>query len=84
MTAALKTKLTASEYLTLERQAEFKSEFFNGEMFAMAGASPRHNFIRDNLSGELYAQLKGSPAGRSHPISESTSAARDSIPIRTC
>jgi Uma2 family endonuclease len=61
MTAALKTKLTASEYLAIERQAEFKSEFFNGEMFAMAGASPRHNFIRENLSGELYGRLKGSP-----------------------
>jgi Uma2 family endonuclease len=61
MTSGLKTKLTASEYLAIERQAEFKSEFYNGEMFAMAGASPRHNFIRDNLSGEQYAQLKGSP-----------------------
>lgn len=60
MTAALKTKLTASEYLAIERQAEFKSEFYNGEMFAMAGASPRHNFIRENLSVEIGSRLKGS------------------------
>ena len=39
MTAVLKTKLTASQYLTMESRAEFKSEFFNGEMFAMAGAT---------------------------------------------
>ena len=61
MTAVLKTKLTAREYLALERRAEFKSEFFNGEMFAMAGASPRHNFIRENLSVEIGSRLKGSP-----------------------
>jgi Uma2 family endonuclease len=61
MTAGLKTKLTAREYLAIERRAEFKSEFLNGGMFAMTGASPRHNFIRENLNGELFGRLKGSP-----------------------
>lgn len=61
MTALLKTPLTAREYLARESRAEFKSEFFNGEVFAMAGASPRHNFIRENLSGELFGRLKGGP-----------------------
>ncbi len=61
MTAVLKTKLTAREYLAIESRAEFKSEFFNGEMFAMSGASPRHNFILENLSGELFGRLKGGP-----------------------
>ena len=61
MTAVFKTKLTSREYLAIERRAEFKSEFFNGEMFAMAGASPRHNFIRENLSVEIGSRLKGSP-----------------------
>ena len=61
VTAALKTKLTASEYLAIEGQAEFKSEFFNGETFAMAGACPRHNFIRENLIVEIGSRLKGSP-----------------------
>ncbi|OWK38277.1 Uma2 family endonuclease [Fimbriiglobus ruber] len=40
MSAVPKRKLTPSEYLEIERRAEFKSEFFRGEMFAMAGASP--------------------------------------------
>ena len=31
-------RLTETEYLEIERGAEFKSEFFDGEMFAMAGA----------------------------------------------
>lgn len=59
MTALLQSKLTAREYLARESRAEFKSEFFNGEMFAMAGGSPRHNFILENLSGEIFARLKG-------------------------
>jgi len=59
MSALRKLKLTAREYLEIERKAEFKSEFYDGEMFAMAGASPRHNFILNNLSGELFGRLKG-------------------------
>ena len=35
-----KPKLTVAEYLEIERTAEFKSEFFDGVMYAMAGASP--------------------------------------------
>jgi Uma2 family endonuclease len=58
-----KTYITPEEYLELERKAEFKSEYLNGEIFAMAGASPRHVLIHvlimDNLVIELGAQLKG-------------------------
>src|SRR5258705_11225206 len=54
-------RLTESEYLTLERAAPFKSEFFDGEMFAMAGGSPMHSLIAANLIGELRTKLKGGP-----------------------
>ena len=37
-----KKKLTEDEYLVIENEAEFKSEFYNGEMFAMSGASHHH------------------------------------------
>ncbi|MCF2491986.1 Uma2 family endonuclease [Dyadobacter chenhuakuii] len=47
------------EYLELEREAEYKSEYYQGEIFAMAGASPNHNRIMANLSGEIYMALKG-------------------------
>jgi Uma2 family endonuclease len=47
------------EYLELEREAEYKSEYYQGEIFAMAGASPNHNRILENLSGECYIALKG-------------------------
>ncbi len=61
MSAVPKRKLTAAEYLVIEKQAAFKSEFYNGEMFAMAGASGRHVDVTANLSGELHARLKGKP-----------------------
>ena len=54
-------KLTAREYLAIENAAEFKSEFFDGEMFAMAGASAAHCFIRDNVNFEIRKRIDGGP-----------------------
>jgi Uma2 family endonuclease len=56
-----KTFLTPEQYLEIERKAEYKSEYFRGEMFAMAGASLAHNTLVANLLGELHGKLKGSP-----------------------
>lgn len=61
MSAQLKTKLTAQEYLAIERKAERKSEFYDGEMFLMAGATREHNLIVTNIVSELRNQLKGKP-----------------------
>ena len=52
-------KFTAAEYLALERKAEYRSEFFDGEIFAMAGGSALHSLIQTNLTGELRQILKG-------------------------
>jgi len=52
---------TAAEYLMIERGAEFKSEFFDGQIFAMSGASRKHNLIALNVSRELSQQLRGRP-----------------------
>ncbi|MFL6230879.1 MAG: Uma2 family endonuclease [Pyrinomonadaceae bacterium] len=54
-----KTLSTSEEYLAMERQAEYKSEYLNGETFAMVGASRKHNLIAGNVFGELREQLKG-------------------------
>lgn len=54
-------RYTAEEYLALERKAEHKSEFFNGEIFMMAVASERHNRICFELSGLFHATLRGKP-----------------------
>lgn len=53
--------LTPEEYLAQERRADFKSEYFRGEVFAMAGASFAHTLIKDNMAGEVRNQLKGKP-----------------------
>jgi Uma2 family endonuclease len=45
--------LTPEEYLAIERKAEYKSEYFDGEMFAMSGAQREHNLIAGNLYREL-------------------------------
>lgn len=65
MSAAPKIRLTPDQYLAIERKAAFRSEYYNGEMFAMAGVSREHSRIKENLIGELYAKLKGGPC-RSH------------------
>ena len=55
----LKVRITPQEYLRRERAAEFKSEFFDGEIFAMSGGSPPHSLIKTNLVCELCNRLKG-------------------------
>ncbi len=49
------------EYLSLERRAEFKSEYFDGVIYAMAGGSERHNLITGNLVTELNIRLRERP-----------------------
>ena len=61
MSSDPKTLLTEEEYLAMERRAEFRSEFHRGEMFAMAGASRRHNRIVTNLVTALDNQLRERP-----------------------
>lgn len=52
---------TESEYLELERNADFKSEYYNGEIFAMAGATLIHNKIVSNLIFLFNQFLKDKP-----------------------
>ena len=59
MASQPKTFLTPEEYLDLERKAEYKSEYYQGEMFALAGASYPHNVLSLNLSALLHARLRG-------------------------
>ena len=53
-------RLTEAEYLEIERAAPFRSEFFKGEMFAMAGGTPMHSLIGANL----IAMLRDKTANR--------------------
>lgn len=61
MSSQPRIRLTPDEYLTIERQAEYKSEYFNGEVFAMSGGTKQHNLITVNVSSSLHAQLRKRP-----------------------
>jgi Uma2 family endonuclease len=58
-----KTKITPQVYLELERKAEIKSEYLDGEMFAMTEVWLEHNTIVVNIVTELNVQFKGRPCG---------------------
>ncbi len=53
-----KSYLTPEEYLEIEREAEFKSEYYNGEIFALAGAGLSHNIISLNIASLLLNKLR--------------------------
>ena len=61
MSRQAKTYVTPEEYLAFERQAEYKNEYFDGEIFAMVGASRKHNLINVNIASVLNGQLKNRP-----------------------
>lgn len=61
MPAAIQSYLTPSAYLMQERQSIERSEFINGQIYAMAGASREHNQLVFNLAGLLHAQLRQKP-----------------------
>src|SRR5215469_5396722 len=56
--------ITPEEYLEIERKAEFRSEYFQGEMFpmeevySMAGARRPHNLVNTNTVREFGNQLR--------------------------
>ena len=66
------TYLTKEQYLEIERADEFKSEYYQGEMFPMggpfarAGAKESHNSVVANLIADLHRQLRPRPC-RTYP-----------------
>jgi Uma2 family endonuclease len=61
MSSQPKTDLTSPEYLALEREAGYKSEYYRGDVFAFAGASLQHNLIAANVLATIHNQLRGGP-----------------------
>lgn len=53
--------MTEPEYLAFDLATAGKHEFVNGEVIAMAGASLAHLTIHTNLTGLLFAALRGRP-----------------------
>jgi Uma2 family endonuclease len=50
--------VSPEQYLEIERQAERKSEFRDGEMFAMPGANEAHNQVVVSIASELHSQFR--------------------------
>lgn len=60
-TASILRRYTPEEYLELERKAEFKSEYYNGYITAMSGATRKHNLVTGNIFAQIHGQLEGRP-----------------------
>lgn len=56
----LRPKLSVQDYLEAEKVSEIRHEYVDGEVYAMAGVSKKHNEINGNLLERLLAHLKGS------------------------
>ncbi|HEY7391148.1 MAG TPA: Uma2 family endonuclease [Bryobacteraceae bacterium] len=54
-------RLTPEEYLALDRAAEIRSEYYNGQMYAMAGGSLNHAVIINNTGRMLGNMLEDRP-----------------------
>ena len=51
-------RISATEYLQMERDASCKHEFVDGIVYMMAGASRRHNTISLDIRGLLRSKLE--------------------------
>jgi Uma2 family endonuclease len=64
MSAVLARKanwISPEEYLAIERAADVKNEYFDGEMFGWNGASRQHSSIKVSLTAVVGNQLRGKP-----------------------
>ena len=61
--ALKKASLSPADYLAGEAGAEIKHEYVDGQVFAMAGASERHNRIAGNIFYHLRSAARGTPCG---------------------
>ncbi len=59
MSTAEKRSISPQEYLTIERASEIRHEYYNGEMFAMSGATRAHNLIAGNIFVVFREQFAG-------------------------
>ena len=59
MSSPAQPRYTPEQYLEMDRKADYRSEYVNGEILAMAGASRDHNRITLNIGTSLTIQLRG-------------------------
>lgn len=59
MSALPKHKMTIEEYIEFDKNSMERYEYFDGEVFAMAGGSPEHARIGGNVFARLFLKLLG-------------------------
>jgi Uma2 family endonuclease len=57
--AQAQKRYTPQEYYALERDAAYKSEFYDGEIFAMSGGTDEHSAIIGNIIVAVGMRLRG-------------------------
>lgn len=57
MLRPVKKHYTVDEYLAMEEVAEYKSEYFNGKIYAMSGGSGDHSVIQGNLIAAFHQRV---------------------------
>ena len=83
---AEKAYVSPDEYLRLERAAEYKSEYVNGEIIpmdrelsnVMAGASTNHNAVKENIAATIWLHLRGKKC-RSYSSDQRVNVPTDSL-----
>lgn len=61
MSALPEIPWTGKDYLAFERESDEKHEFVDGVVYAMTGASERHNLVTGSTYASLYSQLRKRP-----------------------
>ena len=61
MSSQVVPRYTPEQYLELERRAEHRSEYVNGQILASPGHGEEHNTITVNVAAALHAQFRGRP-----------------------
>lgn len=59
MSATPSPYVTVEEYLAIEESSEEKYEYWDGQIYLMAGAAPNHNLIASSVNFAIYSQLRG-------------------------
>ncbi|OQX12933.1 MAG: hypothetical protein BWK80_43260 [Desulfobacteraceae bacterium IS3] len=60
---AKKLYYSKEEYLETEAAADYKSEYYQGEIFAMSGGSPKHSRICVNLNRSIWEATRNKDCG---------------------
>jgi Uma2 family endonuclease len=61
MSAQSIPRIKPEEYLVRDRAAEVRSEYYDGQMYSMAGGTYIHALLIGNLQGALVTELRGGP-----------------------